>query len=172
MGKSNGLVTWYPNASFPLKSPIIHSDTKPSTTAFHTYHIQCYCPLPSQLCSVPETPCQPPTLVSYTQHVLTVPIWFFFYYYSITDTHVNTVDLQLNTCHLLHPVWVIVINLMIEVTLWPFLLHLQYGYRNYKLGNYPRAPHHQGPRKNPGSLCVVSVFSVELFFIPQVLLGF
>lgn len=77
-----------------------------------------------------------------------------FVFYSINDTHVNTDDLQLNTCHLLSPVWS-----HCNAPLSPYgVSHCTTTMglvTSYKLGDYDRAPHQEGPLKSPSSLCAI-----------------
>lgn len=57
--------------------------------------IQLYFPLTSQPCSVSERPCQPPTHVSYTKHVLTVYVWLLSLFFSVVMNLLIKVTLTL-----------------------------------------------------------------------------
>lgn len=90
----------------PPKQAIIHSDTRPSTTAFpfdsdqSQQSVTVLLPLSPPPC--PEPPVSPyHSCVLYSACTNSSRMIIVFDFYSIIDTHVNTVHLQLNTCHLL-----------------------------------------------------------------------
>lgn len=126
---------------------------------------ECFCPLTSRPSSVSWTSMSPHhSCVLYSACTNSSRMIIVFDFYSIIDTHVNTVHLQLNTCHLLSLVWIHCKETTGLGQLMAFFpLHYYHFCTNINIWVTVIGHHTNRGLRRPGLLFVNEVFPVKLF---------